>query len=267
MQCLRVQPLQPKCRRQRRGTFQQLVCPNPRQTAKRNLKTAGPIDAYGVRIFRVPVPPLPENFVRVAPIVRQSIRLGQGYQVLMTIQFPYDFAIADLIEVEIVDPMERLLRGRFAIYQIAMPGNGVSIVQVFMAEQIEFMAHDFVSLLNDQVSLLGKALTKQAQQIANRFRAEEKPTSFCLACSNQARSEVVPEARENGVGTLGYRLSAAIEEFVRVHLPQARQGVPPTSTKGSQSRPPQDALESQIHHSRSDLIEPGTRGNRGGRNL
>src|SRR5712671_572256 len=110
--------------------LQQVISPEPGQAAETGLQAAGPIDADGVGILRPPVPPLAQNSVRVTVIARQPVRLGQGYEMLMAVQFPCDLAVTDFPEIQIGYPMKHFSRGTLAVHQVQVPVNRAVISEV-----------------------------------------------------------------------------------------------------------------------------------------
>src|ERR1041385_1123198 len=75
--------------------------PCPRHRTKRHFERARPIDAAQEGVLLDPRLELPEGFVEVlaAPALEPCLR--QHRQMLMTIQLPYHFVIADAREIQI----------------------------------------------------------------------------------------------------------------------------------------------------------------------
>src|SRR5580658_2720106 len=92
----------------------------------------------------------------------------------MTVQFPRNFAIPNLAEVEITNLIKCLFRCLFVVNPIEMPLDGVAIIQIFITEEIKLVTADFVRLPNDLVDLLGQSLTNQIQNTLYRVRGKEK---------------------------------------------------------------------------------------------
>src|ERR1700758_2980089 len=88
--------------------LKQVISPQPRQAAEGDFKAAGPVDSDGIRIVGVPVAPLPQNLVSKAAIASQSERLRERHQMLVTIQFPSDFAVADFGKRQVLHPVKNL---------------------------------------------------------------------------------------------------------------------------------------------------------------
>src|SRR5579863_883339 len=139
--------------------FQQLIHPNPGETTKRYLETADPVDSKRVGILGVPVPPLAEHLIRVTSLFSKKVGFGQSDEMLMTVQLPSDFAIPNLVEVEITDLVERLFGSLFPVHGVKTPIDGIAVFQTLVAEKIKLVAADFVGLANDVLRLLRKPLT------------------------------------------------------------------------------------------------------------
>src|SRR5258708_12640398 len=90
--------------------LQQVISPEPGQAAESSLQAAGPIDADSVGIFRPPVPPLTQNFVRVTVIARKPVRLGQGYEMLAPVELPFNLAVTILLAIQRRPPIKHFSR-------------------------------------------------------------------------------------------------------------------------------------------------------------
>ena len=75
--------------------------PRPGQAAERRLEGAGPIDAAQERVLIHPAFQLAERFVQELPPAAQQKGLGQQRQMLMAIQLPDHFVVANPREIEI----------------------------------------------------------------------------------------------------------------------------------------------------------------------
>src|SRR5258707_12642806 len=117
--------------------LQQVISPEPGQAAESSLQAAGPIDADSVGIFRPPVPPLTQNFVRVTVIARKPVRLGQGYEMLVPVEFPCDLAVTNFLEIQIAYPMKHFSRGPLAMDEVQVQVNGAAVGDVVITQQVE----------------------------------------------------------------------------------------------------------------------------------
>src|SRR5580698_10871910 len=79
----------------------QVIHPDPGQGAKGDFERAGPVGPAMKRVGRDPAFELRLNFVPMASVAGQQIRLGQDNQVLMTVQFPDQLVVARAGRVEV----------------------------------------------------------------------------------------------------------------------------------------------------------------------
>src|SRR5271167_4844712 len=128
----------------------------------------------------------------------------------MTIQFPRDLAVSNLVEIQITDFVKRLLGGPFTVDQVKMPVDGIAVFQIFVTKKIKLMAANLIGLVNDLFRLLRNPLTKEFKNGRNGCRREEKPARPGICRLNQALRKIDPETRENCVATLSHFLPAAI---------------------------------------------------------
>ena len=104
----------------------QVAYPEPGQGAEGDLQRARPVDADGVGVFALPVGPLGQDFVA-------ETRLGKRDQVLVAVQLPDDFVIADLIEVEERDLIPGFAGGALLVDGVEVPVDGGAEIEVFVA--------------------------------------------------------------------------------------------------------------------------------------
>ncbi len=71
----------------------------------------------------------------------------EGDQVLVAVQLPNHFVVADLVEVEERNLIPGFARGALVVDRIEVPVDGIAKVEVFVAEQIEAMAADPLGLV------------------------------------------------------------------------------------------------------------------------
>src|ERR1039457_4965259 len=72
----------------------EMIRPNPRQSAERHFERARPVDSSIVWIRREPAFQLRANLVQVGRVSGEAERLRQQHQMLMTIGLPNHFVIA-----------------------------------------------------------------------------------------------------------------------------------------------------------------------------
>jgi hypothetical protein len=106
------------------------------------------------------VSPLLQNLIRVTPIPGEPVRFRQGNEVLVTVQFPRDFAISNLVEIKVADFVKGFLGSLFPMHRIEMPIDGIAEAQVLEAEKVEAVIADFVGLANNLRGLFRKALAE-----------------------------------------------------------------------------------------------------------
>src|SRR5579863_3051554 len=104
----------------------------------------------------------------------------------MTVQLPRDFAISNLIKIQITDFVKGLLWRLFAMHQVEMPIDGIAVVQIFVAKKIKLVETNFVSQANDLLRLVRKPLTKQRQKRPHTRRREEEPALPAAGRANRA---------------------------------------------------------------------------------
>ena len=109
----------------------------------------------------MPVPPLTEYFHRKFPIAGEPVSFGQRHQMLVTIQFPSDFGIPDLGKIEIVDFEPRFARCSLAMHPVAVPVDGITVIQIFISQQVKTMTADLLCPLDDLFCLLRKPVPQQ----------------------------------------------------------------------------------------------------------
>jgi hypothetical protein len=100
--------------------------PEPGQRAEGDFERTGPIDANRVGVLALPVRPLGQDLVA-------ETGLRQCDKVLVAVQLPDDFVVADLIEVEEGDLVPRFARGALAMDGVEVPVDGGSEIEVLIA--------------------------------------------------------------------------------------------------------------------------------------
>ena len=106
-----------------------------------------------------------------AIIPAQQLGLGQRYQVLVPVQFPYDFMVAHHREIEKRNLEPGIERRTFAVHGIEMPVDlfridvfaiatgtiaGKSEVKIFVAQQPKTMAANLLGLAQNGVRFAGQ---------------------------------------------------------------------------------------------------------------
>src|SRR5436190_22225897 len=111
--------------------------PQPRKAAESHFQAASPVNAEGVRIRMLPAIPLRNHFADIAFLPGETPGLGERGQMLMPIQFPDDFVIANFGEVEKLNLKPGLKWGALAAYWIHMPIALRAIIEVRATKQRE----------------------------------------------------------------------------------------------------------------------------------
>ena len=120
--------------------------PEPGQGPEGDLQRAGPVDADGVWVFALPVSPLREDLGSEAALAGGLPALGQRNEVLVTVQLPDDFVVADLIEVEEWDLIPGFAGDALVVYGVEVPVDGGTKIEIRVAEQVEAVLAEFFSL-------------------------------------------------------------------------------------------------------------------------
>src|SRR5579885_26004 len=137
--------------------------PDPGQAAKCHLQTARPVDAHGVGIFLMPVPPLVEEFSQKALLRRKVIGFGEYHEVLVAVQFPNNLVVAYFLKLKVANFVPGLAWRSLPIHRVQMPINGLAEVQPLETQEVELVTTDAVGLLDGLFHLVGKSLTHHVQ--------------------------------------------------------------------------------------------------------
>ena len=86
-----------------RAVSEQIPNPEPGQAAECHFERAGPVDAERIRIRLLPRMPLVDEFIGIDAIAGQEPSFGQRDQMLVAVQFPDDFVIADCVKIQKID--------------------------------------------------------------------------------------------------------------------------------------------------------------------
>ena len=110
----------------------------------------------------LPAIPLRNHFADIVFLPGETPGLGERGQVLMPIQFPDDFVIANFGEVEKINFKPGFKWGALAVYWIKMPIDLRAIIEVCVAKQRETVIANFVCFLKYQFSLRSQILVQEA---------------------------------------------------------------------------------------------------------
>jgi hypothetical protein len=106
--------------------------------------------------------PLCEKFRREFCITSETKRLGESDQVLVTIEFPCNFAVPDFTEIEVFHLKPWLPWRPFSVHSVRVPVDLRSIVQRFVSQKIKPMLTNALGTLDDLLGRLRKQLTQVA---------------------------------------------------------------------------------------------------------
>ena len=101
----------------------QVVCPDPRQSAQRHFQRARPIDSPVVWICEEPALELRANLAEIIGVSRETERLRQQHQMLMTIRLPDHFVVAAAPCIEVGNPAEITETSLYTASVVAAPGD------------------------------------------------------------------------------------------------------------------------------------------------
>ena len=77
---------------------------------------------------------------------------------LMPVQFPGDFAVAHLREIQVANLEPRLPWRPLVVHLVAVPVNFRPVIQVFVTQEIKIVTADPLRLLHDRFNIFGKTL-------------------------------------------------------------------------------------------------------------
>ena len=180
-----------------------------------------------------------DQFADVFVVASEQPCFRQRNQMLMTVQFPGDFVIANCRELKERNREPGIERRAFAMDWIEMPVDfvvfSVTLIalkllvgenKVFVAEQAKAVCADFISLAHDGYGFVGKVGAEQFGA-GSGFTTVEKELSFdgrvLQANRCGAHAGFVPQQ----VAPLMQFLREARAYFVPVHLGNTRQLVLP----------------------------------------
>src|SRR5215469_16269828 len=138
----------------------------------------------------------------------------------MTVQFPSDLAVSDLLEVQVFQLEPWLSRGALAVNPIGVPIDVGSIVDGLVAENVETMLADSLGAADDLVRRLGKQLSQFRTKSRYLFRGEEK-SRLHLGGSGNFRSKVGAQFVPHPIDTSRRALPDAVCNLRRAHRAHA----------------------------------------------
>src|SRR2546423_9976437 len=137
--------------------------PNAGEAAESYFQAARPINADSIRILCMPAAPLREYFSCEAIFSGKAVRLDQRNQMLVAVQFPSDFAVADLSKIQITNAVKWLFGRSFLMDGVKMPVDFLSGFKIGVAQKIEAVRTNLVRTFNNFAGLFGQALANQTE--------------------------------------------------------------------------------------------------------
>ena len=106
----------------------------------------------------MPTAPLRKDFFCETVVSGKPVCLGQRNQVLMTVQFPGDLAVAHFSKIQVLDAVKRLAGRELLIDGVEVPIDLFPVVEICVSQQIEAVRTNLVSAFKDFAGLLGYAI-------------------------------------------------------------------------------------------------------------
>src|SRR5437868_6472644 len=131
-----------------------MLHPDPRKTAKRKLQAASPIDANRIRILVAPIVPLAQKLSNIALVSCEKKSSCQDREMLVAVQLPSDFGVANFVKIQEADFEPRFLWCSLTVDGVQAPIDRFSIVHVVIAEQIKAMLTYACGSLDKRVHLI-----------------------------------------------------------------------------------------------------------------
>ena len=111
--------------------------------------------------------PLLQNLIGVAGITRQPKSLRQRYQMLVPVQLPGNFAVPHFGEIQIFHFVEEFAGGALPVNYVQMPVNRVSIIEVFITQQVETVTADPFCPVHNFLNLSRNPLPQECENVIN----------------------------------------------------------------------------------------------------
>lgn len=166
----------------------------------------------------MPVFPLTKQLRRESLVRGQPERLGQRHQMLVTVEFPGNFAVSNLGEIKIANLKPGFSGSPLFMHPIAVPVNFRSVVQVFVTQQVKPVLTDSLGTLDDLISFLGKQIAQSRAQMRHRIgRKKEMRIWTRRAASVQPRFEACANFVAQKVRAGGGLLPQPVGKLLRTH--------------------------------------------------
>src|SRR6185503_14094909 len=196
-----------------RRASQQMLYPKPGKRAEGHLQTARPVHSNRIGVLFCPVVELRHQFFLEAFFAADGIRLCQRHQVLMTVEFPYDFRVADFLKVQIADRVPGLLWRAFTVHPINMPIDLQTVVEVLVAKQIKSVRANLLRAGKRVVDLIRHPLAEQSGQFRQLLRGKEELRSNATLQQGHSERGTLPQAIQKEIRPLRNFLAGALADL------------------------------------------------------
>ncbi len=133
----------------------EIETPDPADRAKRDVHRARPIDAPRVRIGVHPRAHFVREFLRVAVVARQPVRLAEPGEMLAATELPRHLHVGRPIELVVFDVAAVLQRPRLACFEIGQPRNLGAERDWPRPEQVELVPQRAIGISDDLIARRG----------------------------------------------------------------------------------------------------------------
>src|ERR1700730_17248363 len=131
------------------GSTEEIPDPEPGQAAECHFEGACPVDAERIGIVLPPRIPLRHQFSCVDPVASQAPSFSERHQMLVPVQFPDDFVIADFPFIYKIYFYPGLQRAVLCMNWIKVPIDVRPVVESLVPEQVKLMPTNVVRLVDD----------------------------------------------------------------------------------------------------------------------
>src|SRR5579871_3233474 len=114
-----------------------------------------------MRILGLPIFPLSKALFCKYFVSRKTIREGQGHEMLMTIRFPCDLAVAYTAKIKIRNLTPMGPPSFDSMDDVASPRNGNTVIHIAVSKNSHSMFAKLICFLNDLLNASRKKLIVQ----------------------------------------------------------------------------------------------------------
>src|SRR5439155_26570911 len=98
---------------------------------------------------------------------------------LVAIQFPGDFRIPDGGKIEVVDFEPRFARCSLTVNAIAVPVYNITVIEIFISQQVKGMTADLFCMPHDLFRLVRKPVSQKRYEDRYLCGSEEESPLLC----------------------------------------------------------------------------------------